>query len=103
MPNSTRRGFFLLSCSRLKVYVVNSQLYFYIKRKEFSRKNEQLKIRFYYAKRGAENLKIIVGAQRFCLYCRERTFARSRWYSSTLVRGRSYAHDNRLQCLIVAT
>ena len=103
MPNSTHRGFFLLSCSRLKVYVVNSQLCFYIKRKEFSRKNEQLGIRFFYAKRGAENLKIIVGVQWFCLYCRERTFVRSRWYNSTLVRGRSYAHDNRQQCLIVAT
>ena len=57
MPNSTHRGFFLLSCSRLKVYVVNSQLCFYIKRKEFSCKNEQLRIRFFYAKRGAENLK----------------------------------------------
>ena len=103
MPNSIRGGIFLLSCSRLKVYVVNSQLCFYIKRKEFSRKNEQLKIRFFYAKRGVESLKIIVGAQRFCLYCRERTFVRSRWYSSALVRGRSYAHDNRQQCLIVAT
>ena len=49
MPNSIRGGIFLLSCSRLKVYVVNSQLCFYIKRKEFSRKNEQLKIRFFYA------------------------------------------------------
>ena len=84
MPNSTRRGFFLLSCSRLKVYVVNSQLCFYIKRKEFSQKNEQLRIRIFYAKRGAENLKIIVGVQRFCLYtmvqfyARERTFVRSR-------------------------
>lgn len=56
MPNSTRGGFFLLSCSRLKVYVVNSQLCFYIKRKEFSRKNEQLKIRFFMPK---EVLKIL--------------------------------------------
>ena len=103
MPNSTHRGFFLLSCSRLKVYVVNSQLCFYIKQKEFSAQTEQLRIRIFYAKRGAENLKIIVGVQRFCLYCRERTFVRSRWYNSTLVRGRSYAHDNTLQCLIVAT